>query len=114
MNTSEIQSKKTKSMFTTDKSKKYLYVPFTFKEHAKTSGAKWDNISKHWYTTSDRIDLIELYHRANFYTNYYGTHLHNNWQQLKESKQILDKEIAEGKYRDMDPITFSVNVLGHE
>lgn len=49
--------------------KKYLYVPFDYKDDAKKLGAKFDWKVKEWYVDENHPNkqkLIDLYHDKNF------------------------------------------------
>jgi hypothetical protein len=49
--------------------KKYLYVPFDYKDDAKKLGAKFDGKIKKWYVDTNNPNkqkLIDLYHDRNF------------------------------------------------
>jgi predicted RNA-binding protein with RPS1 domain len=52
--------------------KKYLYVPFEYKDDVKNNGAKWDSEAKKWYvyeTNENYQGLIDKYHKDNFDRN---------------------------------------------
>ena len=40
----------------------YLDVSFKEKDEAKSMGAKWDSQSKRWYTSPDRVDIINKWY----------------------------------------------------
>jgi hypothetical protein len=55
-----------------------LYVPYEFKEQAKSQGAKFDGKAKDWYiyeSNPNKQMMVDLYHCNNFRHDCYGSHL---------------------------------------
>jgi len=104
--------------------KRYLSVPFAYKDDVKKLGAKWDQDTKQWYTCQNNPNyqrLVDLYHSHNFYHTSAGTRIINVPKTEKQRNEDLAS--PDPRWQDQqrryqlyynDPASYSVNELGHE
>jgi hypothetical protein len=104
--------------------KRYLSVPFAYKDDVKKLGAKWDQDAKQWYTCQTNPNyqrLVDLYHSHNFYHTSEGTRFINVPKTEKQRNEDLAS--PDPRWQDQqrryqlyynDPASYSVNELGHE
>lgn len=96
---------------TNSNEKVFVYVPFEHKETAKSEGLKWCGENKKWYVNLNNPKCQELTERWNgkcFFYNFYGNH--RRYKSINDIPKIEEYDPA----KHGDPITYSVNVLGHE
>jgi hypothetical protein len=106
-----IKKQPTKTM---SDNKRYLSVPFAYKDDVKKLGAKWDQDAKQWYTCQTNPNyqrLVDLYHSHNFYHTSEGTRFINV---PKTEKQRNEDQQRRYQLYYNDPASYSVNELGHE
>lgn len=105
-----------------------LYVPFEYKDDVKRLGAKYDTSMKQWYILDNhenKQELIDLYHRDNFFQSFRGTKLRDNKMTLNEVQEMKKMKMENYQQYKIEWLTkngnlngfdewYSVNILNHE